>query len=135
MAGKQNDDNSELEVRIGMHLRAQVDELPDEVGRRLLLARRSAVCEMPEERFRQGFPDSLSGWPVVAPIAVSAAVVALFVNAVFVGRESIPEFPALDVSEVSAAQEVELLQDLEFLAWLENEGVAEEEGEEDFEAG
>ena len=97
-------------------LRDQAERVPPEVATRLAAARRAAMDQYRQPRAGWGFGMGLSA-------AGAAAAVALAVGLLLVGEEEIPALPPglvmADEAEISAAQEAELLSELEFLAWLE----------------
>ena len=59
--------------------------------------------------------------PVFASLAGAALVVALAVGLTFRGSTGAPEIPLVTEPEIAIVQDMELLEDLEFLAWLEEE--------------
>ncbi|MBT8144690.1 MAG: hypothetical protein KJO55_08315 [Gammaproteobacteria bacterium] len=81
--------------------------VPDDIGRRLRLARAAAVDEMQD---RPSF-----GWALPATAAAAVAVIAILVVREPAGEVVLPD---LSDDEMSAAMELELLEDMEFLAWM-----------------
>lgn len=114
----------QLERRLGNAgelLRAAEHEIEPEVTQRLLAARREAVALADERR------SSPLRWPLGLASGGAMAAVAILGLTVMLRTPQFDELPRLDDVELAAAQEVELLEDLEFVAWmiaLENENSA-----------
>lgn len=117
MTDRQNADqgnDEEFVEQISRRLELEVADLPDSAVQRLQLIRRQAVAAA-ERR-----PGLLVSGRVPALIA-SAALVALAVFMNFNTDSPIPALPVASEAEFALAQELDLLQQLEFLAWLEEE--------------
>ena len=100
-------------------LRAERDELPEAVRSRLAASRREAVALLDESENGRW---SLTGWFAPRGLAVAAAA-SVAAIALWVGLTSPeePALPLLSAPEVAVVQDLELLEELEFLAWLEEE--------------
>ena len=118
-------DQQELEARARRLLREHADALPEDIAARLAAARRTAVAEFAatgpsrwEAFYRFWFGSGL-GLSALGATAMVAAAVGLFL----LRQEQVPALPPglvmADEAEITAAQEAELLSELEFLAWLE----------------
>ena len=122
-----NDDDTaagDFESRLARTLAAERDTLEPEVRQRLGALRREAVrlaeTEAPSQR-----------WFGVLPMAATAAAGLAFVFAIGVWLSALPAsgpepLPALTETEAAVMQDLELLEELEFLAWLDEDGLAEE---------
>ena len=95
--------------RAAERLRHGEHSVPNEVNQRLQAARRAAI-ETADEKSRLG-----DWWPRAA--GASAAAGALMVAAL-VFYSPVDTLPRIEASELAAAQEVELLEELEFVAWM-----------------
>lgn len=119
MTGKKGSIEEEQLLEAARSAFAAVD--PD-VSQRLARMRREAV-RMAE--------DTASPWDRIARFLgghslTAFATAAGLVFAVWLGLRTVgqpPALPMLDEPEVAVVQELELLEDLEFLAWLEEESV------------
>ena len=109
----------DFESRVKRVLAEQGDDVPMEVAERLTAMRRAAVAEL-DERTQRRFR---FGWAPAGALAAALATVVLAAGLfLFAGNASVPAMPALtDEPEFAAAQDLELLDELEFLAWLEEE--------------
>ncbi len=108
--------NEAFEKRAREVLRASVDDVLPEVAERLVAMRRAAVQEL-EER-------SSSQWQTPwfwAPAGATAIVVLTLGLFLYTGNTPVPMFDDLDEAQLAAAQDMELLEELEFLAWMEEE--------------
>ena len=105
-----------------MHCVPNGKQLPEAVRARLAASRQEAVALVAEREAATG-GWSFGGWFAPRGIAVAAAA-SLAAVAVWVSL-SAPDGPAplplLSAPEVAVVQELELLEELEFLAWLEEE--------------
>lgn len=113
--------SDEFESRVKQKLSAEEGDVSPEVAERLAAMRRAAVAEAGDDtRARFNF-----GWAPAGALAAAVATVALvaglfFFAGPFSGKGAVPVMPgSADEPEFAAAQDVELLTDLEFLAWLE----------------
>jgi len=97
----------------GQHLRAVEGNLPNEVTQRLRAMRSSAVASIEHQQTRSAVTP---GWwsPGVTGGVLAAA---LLVFVLTITPQSLP-LPDLDAQELAASQDVELLEDLEFVAWM-----------------
>jgi hypothetical protein len=109
----------EVERRLQALAREQSETVSADVAERLAAMRRQAVAELEEEAF---------GWSGLLPILrravpVTATVFAIAVVAFVLLRPDaeLGELPLVSESEVAIVQDMELLEELEFLAWLEEE--------------
>lgn len=110
---------SEFESRVQQALESAADDIAPEVAERLAAMRRSAVAELDEHSGRRfGF-----GWRPAGAFAAAAAAVALAVGLfVFSGTGPVAVMPEVsDEPEFAALQDLDVLTELEFLAWLEEE--------------
>ncbi|MCZ6711923.1 MAG: DUF3619 family protein [Gammaproteobacteria bacterium] len=111
-----NDDKrseSDFEARLQHALESSTNDIDPEIVERLASMRRSAVAQIDQRQTSR-----LRGWvPVYA--AAFATVVVAFGVFLFRGDGLVEMMPAADEPEIAAAQNVELLTELEFLAWLE----------------
>lgn len=116
---------SEQEARLKDALQRERETLPQAVRDRLAASRREAVA-MVEEAEARPAASRAAAWlgglfdvrGLAAAGAVAAAALALWITL------SVPEDPALPIlsaPEVAVVQDLELLEELEFLAWLEEE--------------
>ncbi len=92
--------------------------LPDDVKRRLRLARAEAVEQVGNTHAGTFFGSGRWLLPAGAAASLALAVV-------LVGNNHTEVMPVLDEQELAAATEMDLLDDIEFLAWM-----LEEEGDE-----
>ena len=115
------DQDQELEQqaqRAGARLRDSEHDVPPEVAQRLAQMRRQAVAAADGA--------SSSAWDLWPRfVGVGAVLSAALLVAVLV-RTPTDVLPRLDEAELAAAQEAELLEELEFVAWM----VAMEEADE-----
>lgn len=119
MSVERDPPDDEFEARLERTLRDRGQQVPQDVAERLALMRREALLEIPE---KTKFLSWLSNWQLVLPVGAGAAlVVVLFVPGLFSGEEEILQIPLTLGSETVVFQEIEILQELEFLAWLEEE--------------
>lgn len=92
----------------------QLDQpVPPEVAARLRAARQEAVYLADTKSTRRT-------WPLLVPAAGVAA--AVFAVVITMDRQALAPLPALgDELELAAVTEMELLEELEMLAWLDDE--------------
>ena len=119
MSDRQND---ELEQRAREALRRSELDIDPERVQRLQQARREAVAAA-ERSLAVPSSSRLWWWLPTGAVAAVALVVGLMLNPA-------PEpIPVLDPLEMSAAQDMDLLTELEFMAWiLEQENSATDDG-------
>ena len=96
-------------------LRVEAEQLPEDARIRLRSMRAQAIAGQPKRRW-QDFALPAVGF------ATTAAVIALAIMLNFSGNGSIPSLPVVDGAELAVVQDLELLEQLEFLAWLEEGG-------------
>jgi hypothetical protein len=120
MSVEGNPPDDEFEARLERTLRDRGQQVPQDVAERLALMRREALLEIPE---KTKFLSWLSNWQLVLPVGAAGAalVVVLFVPGLFSGEEEILQIPLTLGNETVVFQEIEILEELEFLAWLEEE--------------
>jgi hypothetical protein len=90
--------------------------LPPEVRERLAALRRQAVQEADAATAGRRWP----GWATV-PVAGAAVALVLAVAVVVRQDAEVIELPLISEPDVAVIQEMDLLEELEFLAWLEAE--------------
>ncbi len=90
-------------------LRQHEHDVPNDVNQRLQAARRAAVAAADEK------PGVTDWWPRAA--GAGTAAVALMVAALVL-YSPVDTLPRIDAAELAAAQEAELLEELEFVAWM-----------------
>jgi hypothetical protein len=119
MSNRQDNDQSdeafvhELERRLA----AEVDQLPADVSARLQEMRRQAsvAADVPAPRRRLWWSAALAG----------AGAVALAVGVSLTGTSTeVPPLPQATDLELAASADLELLEELEFLAWLDEEDLS-----------
>ncbi len=91
-------------------MRAQASGLPAHIQSRLTTARHTAISQ----GLHRPFSERLK-WPALAATTIFAA----FMSYTLLGPTTVDQLPLLDETEMAAAQETELLQELEFVAWME----------------
>lgn len=115
-----SEQDASFERRVHAALAASEETLPPGIASRLAAARAEALAQRSTPR----------GWMPVGYGALAAAAVLLL--AVFLDAEEAPDVPAPvlthaaevlppDPTELDLAMDLELVEDLEFLAWLELE--------------
>ncbi len=112
--------SDELPEHLARSLREQAQALPADTAQQLAQARHAAV----RASERLSWSTRLLGqrWPLTGAVAGAGAAVALAVVLLGDPDGEIPVIPVSTASELAAAQELEVLEQLEFLAWLEEEG-------------
>lgn len=117
-----------VEEALGEALRDRVEQVPPDVAVRLARIRRDAVAELDARAAQR--PGRR--WPVLAGgVAGLAAAVALTTSLLLpragpVGQPG--ELLLADADELEAMAEMEVLEDLEFLAWLDQEQLGADQG-------
>ena len=110
---------SDQEARLKDALRREREALPEDVRNRLAASRREAVTLLEEsESGGWSLAEVFSPRGLVMAAAASVAAIALWVA---VSPSNDPALPLLSAPEVALVQDLELLEELEFLAWLEEE--------------
>ena len=113
-----NDDKTDSLGDLARDLRARNSQVPDGVAERLRVMRQDAVAVVDKPRRTAGF------W-IPAGLATSAAAVLVTIALVpepgpeIEGIEPLPVHLAAD--ELAAINDLDVLEDLEFLAWMEEE--------------
>ncbi|MEM8766865.1 MAG: hypothetical protein AAGE43_05445 [Pseudomonadota bacterium] len=115
-----------LEARLAESLKTERDNLAPDVRERLGAMRREAV-KLAEEAAEANAPASiLRRWFGALPLAATATAGLTAALALGVWLASAPgagpaPLPAISEAEAAVMQDLELLEELEFLAWLEEE--------------
>ena len=114
-----NDPVSSDDAKFLADVRAVLDTsaLPDGVPERLAAARRAAVAAVEPRRNASAPP---APWIPVAALATTVLAVAVAITAT--DTHVLPVVD--DARALAAAQDLELLEDLEFLAWLDDDAYA-----------
>ncbi|HET6471519.1 MAG TPA: hypothetical protein VFG38_06730 [Pseudomonadales bacterium] len=109
-----NDDRHGADDAFVAQVRDVLDRVapPDEVRTRLAAARRRAVASLDRV-----VPRAPARWVPVGALATT--MLAVFLS-VAVQR---PAPPAIDVQQLAAVEDMDLLMDLEFVAWLDADNV------------
>ena len=102
-------------------------DVPSEVQLQLQAARRTAIAQA-ERQATQKETRSRKPWLSYTLLGSGAFASALVVSLVFLGQPE-PALPLLEDAEMAAAMEVEMLEELEFLAWMIEEGELLDEGQ------
>lgn len=102
-------DDDKFVEDLSRRLRTDEVDVSPEVAARLQAARRQAV-----EIADQPTP-AVSPWPRVAGVSGALAAALLVAVVVRTPTDTLPRMPA---EELAAAQEAELLEELEFVAWM-----------------
>ncbi|MCZ6642580.1 MAG: hypothetical protein O7F71_13460 [Gammaproteobacteria bacterium] len=110
------DSNAVFEKRAREVLQAVGNDVPPEVNERLVAMRRAAIQEM--ESATSGRWQTRWFWAPTAATAVAVLSLGVFL---YSGNAPVPMFDDFETAHLEAAQDMELLEDLEFLAWLEEE--------------
>ena len=107
-------DLDKLAEQLGETLRQQELDVPAEVAERLQAARRQAVTHAEKNAQRKA-----RLWPRVAGAGAAVSAGLVFAVAVLLFLQSpVDSLPRMDDVELAAAQDAELLDELEFLAWM-----------------
>lgn len=117
MMDELNDEDQQWAERAGQQLRSQEHAIAQNAQARLRSARSQAL-QAASEPSRSWFV-----WPAWCAGTVSAAV---FAWIVFI-TDPVEVLPVMDDLEMAAAQDVELLEELEFVAWMLAEREFEDE--------
>ncbi len=110
--------NAAFEKRAREVLRAAELDLGPEVNERLVAMRRAAVQE-----FETRSTSQLQApwfWASAAATLVAVLALGLFL---YPGNSEVWMFDDFNEAQLAAAQDMELLEELEFLAWMEEEAV------------
>lgn len=95
-------------------LNAEVEGLPETTRLRLQAMRSQATASVPGQWWQLSLP--------TVGLIGSAAVLALAVFLNFSTTDPVPMLPVVDEVDLAVVQDLELLEQLEFLAWLEEGG-------------
>lgn len=108
-------------LAIGERLRSELNSVPDDTAARLRAIRQAAVAQLPDNQTAAGSNAVPSkSWWVAGGLAGSAAGIALTVSLLLPQPKSVPEpMPEIAFDEMETLQSMEVLEDLEFLAWME----------------
>lgn len=113
-----NDDKTDSLDHLARDLRARNSRVPDDVADRLRVMRQDAVAVIDKPR------QSASFW-MPAGVATSAAAVLVTIALVRAPGPAVEGFEPLPVNlaadELAVINEMDVLEDLEFLAWMEEE--------------
>ena len=112
---------SDQEARLKAALRDERDNLPEEVRSRLAASRREAVDLVEAQVNASGgwsFAALLAPRGLAMAAAGSVAAIALWIS---LSSPDDTALPLISAPEVAVVQDLELLEELEFLAWLEEE--------------
>ena len=123
-----NKNNSITESELVEKARNSMREhsLPDDVQRKLRLARAEAVAQLEAQG---SLAETLFGrrrWLLPVGGVAAAVVLAVAVNQ----GGSAPLMPVLDEQELAAVADMDMLEDIEFLAWMleESDGETPDDG-------
>ena len=106
--------SEQLAAKAGVQLRQYELDVSPEVAQRLQAARRLAVDEAEDSLHNQ-----ISWWPKIASAGAALSVAVVMAVGVMVYLQApLGTLPRMDEAEMAAAQEVELLEELEFVAWM-----------------
>lgn len=111
----EHDSEKQFIETLEQQLKAEAEQVPQDTLIRLRSIRAQAVAGVPKRRW-QSFSLPAGG------IAATAAVAVLAVMLISGRNESIPALPVVDEAELAVVTDLELLEQLEFLAWLEAGG-------------
>lgn len=115
---KQDSEDRELEdARLEALARQALGEVPGEVGERLAAMRREAVQILENERSNSWIRQWL---PLTASMAGAAFAVVVGVWLVMQPDEDLA-LPLVSDPEAAIVEDMDLLEELEFIAWLEEE--------------
>jgi len=121
MSGE-DDDDKQTNVRhetLGRTVRARFEQVEPEVAQRLAQMRHAAVAELERRQARTGRHRSPGWWIGGAAAAAVALTVVLLLPR---GGGPEPDAALLaDAETLEAISELDVLEELEFLAWLEEE--------------
>lgn len=111
-------DNQLSEEELARRARAglELQELSPEVQSRLRSARAQAVERLAQREDRAGITASLRQRLLIPAGALGAAGVLSV--AWLMSQQAAPDMPVLDEQEFAALTEMELLDEIEFLAWM-----------------
>ncbi|MEM7083949.1 MAG: hypothetical protein AAF465_14565 [Pseudomonadota bacterium] len=110
MTDKSTLDDAELGRRARASLRDHA--LPDDVQRRLRLARAAAVDSLENRDI------GVSSWLNPRWVVPMGAAAAIALAAVLTQQSGPSAMPAWEEGELAAASEMDMLDDIEFLAWM-----------------
>jgi hypothetical protein len=117
-------DDAAAQPALGARVRAELEQTSPEQAARLRALRSAAVKELDARHQRL----HARQWWVAGGLAGSAASVALLVGLLIPARPLEQPFPDLDAEELAVVQSLDVLEELEFLAWMEEEANRAEAG-------
>ena len=112
--------NEDVPATLRVLLNEESEKVSPEVAQGLARARQAALDEARAQEDRRSAAWLPPGQWMAAAVAVTAAVT-LVVGISFTSNERVPEIPLTSVSELAVAEDLDLLEQLEFIAWLEEE--------------
>jgi len=107
----------ELDPALIEHWRQRRRQVDPEVAHRLAAARHRAVALL-DEPSQPALPRLLPWGSALAGAAALALAIGLWPGS---GDEGLAPLPLVDADEMAAAQDLELLEELEFIAWLDEQ--------------
>lgn len=119
MSGDGNDKHTDVRHEaLGRTARERFEQVEPEVAQRLAQMRRAAVAELDRREARIGAHRSPGWWIGSAAAAVTLTVALLLPR----GGDPEPDAALMaDAETLEVIAELDVLQELEFLAWLEEE--------------
>ena len=112
--------NEDVPARLRVLLSEESEKVSPEVAQGLARARQAALDEALAQADRRRATWLQPGQWMAAGVAFAAAVM-LVVGISLTGNGRIPEIPLTTASELAVAEDLDLLEQLEFIAWLEEE--------------
>ena len=121
------EDNAEDEQRLEELVRLQTDTLPSGISTRLAAMRRQAVSAAAEGEDTSRFLWSINWSTRWRSLALAGTAGAVMLSVWLVARpgNDLLEIPLISESEVVLVQDLALLEELEFVVWLEGDGFEE----------
>lgn len=110
----QDKSSSHSEQDLVTRVRREAEQVPPEVSARLRAIRSDAIAAT------QAPADGWRRWPLAGVAAAAMLMLAVAIN--YRGPEELPALPVVDPQELALVENMELLESLEFLAWLEEGG-------------
>lgn len=118
---KSDDIESVVVERVNRHLDAEVDSLSSSVAKDISQARMNALRQARTEKESSWtFTNWLPSWQVSTPVAV-AVMVAILVS--YESEDQIPAIPSTMFTENIPAEDLDMLEDYEFAAWLAEQDI------------
>jgi hypothetical protein len=109
----QEKSSEQFEQALATRLRREAEQVPPEVSARLRAIRSEAIAD-------SSAAADWRRWPLAAVAAAAVLMLALMINVR--SPEDLPQLPVVDAQELAVVEDLELLESLEFLAWLEEAG-------------